>query len=438
MKPIWRIIVTICMGIAIWATISQFARDYWHIAEQEAHAYDNFKLLVFPQDKTPEISVHTPLFTISNSIPVTINVLQNTNGRWAREMAIVLGGGEIDTRKLPWQPLKTNFIYRFDGKEGRTTIALAFRYHWNYRPFVFLHAHTPMNFPALQMWNVRNFFVETNPLIATIDNPKTNFFTKPIVQLQGYVDRPLNGTTGELFRADNTVAEALGFPISNIGSSSTPQKYWFQFFDLQLQPGTNRLFFRVKDDFGRSFFTNLTFVYDPKNGAPPTLQIDWPEQGATLVNKNFTVRGHTDAPGVKIQAQIVGDGKMTERTGVTGRNGEVWVDDVPLLGQTNLLTLIATDDAGNIAKAQVTIFRNDFEIKIDPYDKNLLRNPTIRLTGTISEENYSVFVNGVRAKVEGKKWIAENVPVSGGGEATFHNHQRWLIARRRRGRGFRI
>lgn len=431
MKKInWQIIiVTLCVGFGLWAILLKRAHDYRQIADKEAQAFKNFEPLTFPADKTPLISVEMPRFTISNSIPVKIKFLQGRQGQnkqWAREMAIRLD--DASQKQLHWQTLKTNFDLNIGDKQGKRTIQFAFRYHWNYKPFQYPFARTRTGVEPPSIWISENITADTRPLDVTIISPTSNVFTQPLVQLRGYCRRTLTKINYQLVGVDGVARDGRGFAITDpeydpkfYENPAEPTRNWFQFFDLKLQQGTNWLSLRFKDDCGRSCTTNLVWIYNTENSTShPALYLDWPQPGTTISGSHFTARAHVDTPGVEILAYITGNGETVRRTGVTGRNGEVWVDNIPLLGQTNLLKLTAIDPAGNISQTRVTIFRSTVEVKIDPFDRNLLKRSTIRLTGTVSEENYAVWVNGVRAEVAGKKWSAENVPVSAGGEASFN------------------
>jgi hypothetical protein len=49
-----------------------------------------------------------------------------------------------------------------------------------------------------------------------------------------------------------------------------------------------------------------------------------------------------------------------------------------------------------------------------------LWQPTVNLTGTISDSTYAVWVNGVKGHNNGNgTWSASNVPVNSGGTASF-------------------
>lgn len=119
---------------------------------------------------------------------------------------------------------------------------------------------------------------------------------------------------------------------------------------------------------------------------------------------------------------ISGDGQTNEIDGEVERTGTYWVENIPILAETNELTLIATDVAGNSSSTNLTILKSHEDVGLVfeslPSGKDLYQ-PFGVVTGRV-KPGYDVYVNGAKAVVEPNgHWRAENVPISAGGTASF-------------------
>jgi hypothetical protein len=103
------------------------------------------------------------------------------------------------------------------------------------------------------------------------------------------------------------------------------------------------------------------------------------------------------------------------------RNGKFWVQDLPLSGGTNRLTLTVTDAAGNTTVTNVSLVKSDLVFAMNPVTPDSkLWERTVNLTGVISDPSYAVWVNGVKGTNYGNgTWEVDNVPVNQGGTANF-------------------
>ncbi len=103
------------------------------------------------------------------------------------------------------------------------------------------------------------------------------------------------------------------------------------------------------------------------------------------------------------------------------RNGTLWIEDLPLVSGTNLVTLVAEDAAGNLSSTNLSIVKSTVTLTITSTPEGeSLYEPFGTVAGTVSDAAYAVWVNGVAATVdEYGYWQAENVPVFGRGTAVF-------------------
>ena len=124
-----------------------------------------------------------------------------------------------------------------------------------------------------------------------------------------------------------------------------------------------------------------------------------------------------------LSAQIVdASGDTNVVTGIVERNGNFWVENLPLASGINSLTLTATDAAGNVSQTNISVTQSLVNIAITsvPAVSNQL---TVTVLGTLDTAGYTVWVNGVKATQSGSppsiNWEADNVPVNGLGTTVF-------------------
>jgi len=95
------------------------------------------------------------------------------------------------------------------------------------------------------------------------------------------------------------------------------------------------------------------------------------------------------------------------------------VEDLPLAGGTNLLTLSVTNAAGLSNVTNICLVKSAMTLCVTNIDGDLWQ-PTVNVGGFISDASYAVWVNGVQGVNYGDgTWLATNVPVSPGGVASF-------------------
>jgi hypothetical protein len=103
------------------------------------------------------------------------------------------------------------------------------------------------------------------------------------------------------------------------------------------------------------------------------------------------------------------------------RNGDFWVENMPLSNGTNHLTLTVTDAAGNVITTNITVFSGAVTLTINPPSPDSLWAQGINVTGTISDSaDSAVWVNGTKATLNGDgTWTATNVYLPTGGTAVL-------------------
>jgi len=195
-----------------------------------------------------------------------------------------------------------------------------------------------------------------------------------------------------------------------------------QCYDVPLATNDNFITLRMADVAGNTTTTNFDLVLDYTGATnPPAIQLDWPAEGVQIGQSNMTVYGTLDDPTATISLQVTDDaGDTNVIAGVVERDGHFWIQNVPLAGTTDVLTLTVQDVVSNTSTMNLTVYpANDAGLTMDPVPSDLW-DSTATVTGTIADDSYAVTVNGVSAVNNGDgTWTADGVPVSGGNTAVF-------------------
>ncbi len=267
----------------------------------------------------------------------------------------------------------------------------------------------------------------TSPLLI-ITNPVMTAgvatVSVPLVQINGYSPSALANVTYDLSNAVGVVTGQSGGITDQTYDTNT----WeftttsFEAVDVPLAVGLNVISLHATDTAGNTTTTNLNLTLDYSSRTnPPAVQLFWPKNGEQISGSSFNWRGWVDDPLAKVSAQIVGaDGSTNTLNGLVERNGNFWVENLPMPNGTNSLTLTVTDSAGEIATTNITVSTCPFTVTMTPIPDDQLWNKKVTATGTISDSSQSLWINGMRAYVTNNVWTATNVPTTEGGTAIFN------------------
>ncbi len=273
-------------------------------------------------------------------------------------------------------------------------------------------------------WSEASVTLDTTPPVLVITNPVSTTTSRPIIQLQGYGLEPLSHIYFDVTNAAGSVTNQQGF-VTEQSFDTNKLNFttnWFQCFDIELTNGVNTITVHAADLAGNVATTNVTITLDFTGDTnPPVATVTWPEDGAQISGTNFTLRGVLDDETAQITAQMVDTNGVTNIVnGVVERNGTFWLEDLPLNSGTNIVTITATDAAGNASVTNLTLFQSDVTLTIDLVSDDQLNQSVTTVSGTVSDPSYDVWINGVQATVDGSgHWTTNNVPVYGNGTATF-------------------
>jgi hypothetical protein len=304
-----------------------------------------------------------------------------------------------------WQPYGANVVASLNSGDG------------NYDIWVGLRG-LPVD--AQQTWQWAGLVLDTIPPAITVTNPTTSVVSKPTIQVQGYAGEPLGNLTFDVSNAAGIITNQPGFLAgqfydTNLLSFTTN---WFQCYDVGLVNGLNTITLHATDLAGNTTTASFGVTLDYSGDTtPPALTVVWPQEGMSVGGDTFTLRGIVDDETAHVAVSGLTANPID---GLVQRDGQFWIANLPLTNGDNTLTVTATDAAGNSMTNNITVFKSDVTLIINPVSANDLRQPTVTVYGTISDTSYTVWVNGVEATVnEDGTWEADNVPVNGRGIATF-------------------
>ncbi|HSY20034.1 MAG TPA: hypothetical protein VK815_16940, partial [Candidatus Acidoferrales bacterium] len=282
---------------------------------------------------------------------------------------------------------------------------------------------------ATVTWIEKQLKLDTSLPVIVITGPANNTVKVPMIQLAGY-------SPEELDHISCDVSNALGV-VTNLDAGVTDCYHdpvalefttnYFECLDIGLTNGVNIVTVHAMDLAGNETVTNFSFTLDYSTATYPVVQLTWPQDGMQLCGDTFTLRGTVDDPTATIFATITDtNGDTNIVFGVVERTGVFWVDNLPLGDGTNWLTLNVTNSAGFPATTNILVVKSTMNVTMNPVsDDSQLWQPTVSVTGTVSDSSYAVWINGAIATVTpddgdtGGTWSADNVPVTPGGVASF-------------------
>ena len=273
-----------------------------------------------------------------------------------------------------------------------------------------------------QTWSWRRAKFDKTPPSLVITNPISYFGSRPTIQLQGYCSEPIASLYFDVTNAAGCVTNQQGFVSGQVFNTNTFTftTNWFQCFDIGLTNGVNSITLSAVDLAGNTSITNFSYILDYYYATnPPVITLAWPQNNTQISGPSFALRGRINDPTVQLSAQVVGANRDTIVVdGLVERDGLFWVEGLPLNVGTNRLTLSAKDAAGNITTTNINIIQSALHLTVNDFSGANLHALTTTVSGTLSDEGYSVWVNGVLATNNGDgSWTALNVPINRGGTA---------------------
>ena len=336
--------------------------------------------------------------------------------------AVVIHGGQpsyeavlvndTNTADAVWQPYTgTNIpVYLYSGN-GTYTVSVGLR-------------GLPTN--ATTTWVETQVTLFQPPALAlVVTNPVSATVSTPLIQLQGVVNETLSSLTYDVSNALGVVTNQQGYwtPAFFDTNALDFTTNTFQCYDVHLTNGLNTITLHTTDLAGNSTTNSVSYTLDNSGDhTAPVLTVLWPQSGTQISGSNFTLQAQMDDATATVAATMAdtnGDTNIVQ--GLVERNGTVWIRDLPLAAGTNILTLTATDAAGNTSTTNLTLVQSGVLVTMDTLPSSQLNQSSVNVTGTINAPGYCVWVNGIQADLDDDAgtWEADGVAVSPTGTALF-------------------
>jgi hypothetical protein len=273
------------------------------------------------------------------------------------------------------------------------------------------------------VWEEVQLVRDRTPPLIVVTNPTGTTVSQPLIQLQGYSPEPLSYlqydvTNAAGFRADVPGAVTKQWFDTNIFDLTTN---WFQCYDIRLTNGDNTIVLRATDLAGNVSTNVYVFTLDYSIATNvPVLKLFWPQDGFQISGDHFDWRGWVDDATAEVSGWVVTTNGLTNTfSGKVERNGNLWVENLPLSSGTNLLRLMVTNSAGHGSVTNISVSKSDLVLTMDPLAIDPWQ-PVVDVSGYVSDASYAVWINGVKATVNPDgTWQAAEVPVADGGTASF-------------------
>jgi hypothetical protein len=218
------------------------------------------------------------------------------------------------------------------------------------------------------------------PALASPENPYTN---KPTVTLAGTVPLEVVGSDGILIRIYVALPDQEPVAVRDLPVGETTS---FVVEELPLEPGRNDVTARLVGPGGEGEPSPvITYVLDRSK---PKITVSSPKNGATVNGPSAKIVGKTQG-----RSTIVARNEKNGTAATTkAANDGTFTLQVPISRGTNGIALTATDLAGNVATAVLTIRRGsgnlDVAMSASAYRISAARLPrTIELRAVVTDPN---------------------------------------------------
>jgi hypothetical protein len=342
----------------------------------------------------------TNTYVLTNALTATID------GGVAASMAIVVNGTNLSGAR--WLPFTaTPIIHLGSFADGRYTIWIGVK-----------------GTNGVEFWTMVWVVRDSVPPRVTITSPTNSTTSRPMIQIQGLSVEPLSRISFDITNAAGILTNRQGHIVGQYYDTNLLvfTTNYFECLDVELTNGLNTITLRATDVAGNECVTNYNFTLTPIGDSnAPAIAILWPPSGYRIGGSNLTIHGYMDDPTATILAKLISsDGETNTTKALVERHGVFWFENMPLNPGTNNITLIATDFSGNTSLTNLILIPSEVTIEIYPAATSELWLPTTTISGTVSDNSYAVFVNGIEAIVDGSgAWSASDVPINAGGTAYF-------------------
>lgn len=189
-----------------------------------------------------------------------------------------------------------------------------------------------------------------------LDAPQESYTNEATVDLTGTVPPTLAGSPDHVVRLYVTLKDQEPAPIRDVPLPATPT---FTILGVELSKGTNDFFATLVGPGGESDPSPIvTYVLDL---ADPKIILDSPADGATVNGDSVTLAGRTQGRAAIVARNEANAASVTTIANVADGSFSM---ELPIEPGTNGITLTATDPAGNVFTAVVTVLRGSGELTL--------------------------------------------------------------------------
>jgi len=272
-------------------------------------------------------------------------------------------------------------------------------------------------------WQWKRLKLDLTPPLIVVTNPAVAggaaTLHLPLVQVQGYGSEALSRFTYDLSNAVTMTTNQLVEILSQDYGTNTSEftTNYFQATDVLLTNGVNLLTFHAADLAGNTTNFSCELDFTPKTNAP-VVQLLWPTNGMKICGSNLVCHGTVDDPSANVTMQLLdANGHTSFANVLVGRDGLFYSGNLILASGTNSLTCTVTDSSGLTTTTNITVSTSDLGLTVG----SVTAGQTL-VTGTIDDNSYTVYVNGVIATNDGSgHWSTIIPPVGVGGGAVVVN-----------------
>jgi len=262
------------------------------------------------------------------------------------------------------------------------------------------------------VWQWRRLKLDLTPPQLTITSPTNPTVNAPVIQLTGFSSEALSSLAYDISNAAGTATNQPVMITGQFYDTNTIEftTNYFQAYDVPLTNGLNVLTLHATDLAGNltTLTTNINYV--PTTN-PPAVNLVWPQDGMQISGSSLTIQGQVDDPTATATMAVVdANGNTNTFNGLTGRDGNFWIENVPLNAGSNLL-MVAVANAAGVSTTTLNLYQSSVNLTI-----NAMAAGDTNVEGSIDTDGYTVSVNGNEATDNGDgTWTAQITPIGIGG-----------------------
>ena len=372
------------------------------LSETSLDGQGHFTLLDdYQGDRDPNVISFTPQFAVTTVSDPNLSGTLAIRGGIPSYMAVTIDNTNFATAN--WESWNSNITVYLGPSNGL------------YDVWIGLRGLAPH---ATQTWMETWITLYNAPLTLVVTNLSNNV-SQSVFHVQGFDQMQLSSVAFDVSNATGFFANQAGsitgrFYDTNLLEFTTN---YFQSGIVALAPGFNTITVRAVDFASNTVTTNFSVNYDLDTN-PPVLTMIWPANNMAMSGSSLTIQAQVSDPTTTVMASANGNSVQ----GIVEQSGAVWLQNVPLVAGTNVVTVTATSAAGNMSATSLNVVQANMSLSIDPLPTNELNLPAVTVTGTVGDSSYNVWVNGVAAFVndDDGTWEADDVPVNPSGTAIIN------------------